>query len=62
MLDLIKQTAEYLQNKIEGEMPKTGIILGTGLGALVDYIEDKQLIPYLISYFAVSGIWIIFAV
>jgi purine-nucleoside phosphorylase len=27
-------------------MPKTAIILGTGLGALVDYIEDKQFIAY----------------
>ena len=27
-------------------MPKTAIILGTGLGALVDHIEDKQYIPY----------------
>jgi purine-nucleoside phosphorylase len=25
---------------------RTAIILGTGLGALVDYIEDKQYIPY----------------
>lgn len=46
MLDKIKTTAEYLQKRIEGEMPKTGIILGTGLGALVDHIENKQLIPY----------------
>jgi purine-nucleoside phosphorylase len=27
-------------------MPKTAIILGTGLGALVDHIEDKLFIPY----------------
>ena len=27
-------------------MPRTAIILGTGLGTLVDYIEDKQYIPY----------------
>jgi purine-nucleoside phosphorylase len=27
-------------------MPKTAIILGTGLGALVEHIEDKQYIPY----------------
>lgn len=46
MLEEIKQTAQYLREQIKGEMPKTGIILGTGLGALVDYIEDKQHIPY----------------
>lgn len=27
-------------------MPRIAIILGTGLGALVDHIEDKQYIPY----------------
>ena len=27
-------------------MPATAIILGTGLGSLVDYIDDKQYIPY----------------
>ena len=27
-------------------MPDTAIILGTGLGALVDHIEDKKFIPY----------------
>ncbi|MEE1207750.1 MAG: purine-nucleoside phosphorylase [Muribaculaceae bacterium] len=46
MLEKIKQTAEYLQQNVKGEMPRIGIILGTGLGALVDHIEDKQFIPY----------------
>ncbi len=46
MIDKIKQTAQYLRERIKGEMPKTGIILGTGLGALVDHIEDKQYFPY----------------
>lgn len=46
MLEKIKETAAYLQQKVVGEMPKLGIILGTGLGALVDHIEDKQYIPY----------------
>lgn len=27
-------------------MPKIAIILGTGLGSLVDYIDDKKFIPY----------------
>ncbi len=46
MLNKINETAEFLRSKVSGDMPKTAIILGTGLGALVDYIEDKQYIPY----------------
>lgn len=45
MLDQIKQTAEYIRSRVS-EIPQTAIILGTGLGALVDHIEDKQFIPY----------------
>ena len=46
LLDKIHSTTEYLKKRIEGEMPEIGIILGTGLGALVDFIENKQFIPY----------------
>ena len=45
MLKTIKQTADYLKDKI-GEIPNTAIILGSGLGALVDEIEDRTEIPY----------------
>ena len=45
MLEKIKQTADYLRERA-GEMPKLAIILGTGLGNLVDHIEDKLFIPY----------------
>ncbi len=45
MLQKINQTAEYIRSKVL-DMPKTAIILGTGLGALVDHIENKQYIPY----------------
>ena len=45
MLDKIKETAAFLAGKVS-DMPRTAIILGTGLGTLVDYIEDKQYIPY----------------
>ncbi len=45
MLDKIKQTAEYIRSKVS-DMPQTAIILGTGLGALVDHIDQKQYIPY----------------
>lgn len=45
MLQKINQTAQYLKAQVN-DMPQIAIILGTGLGALVDYIEDKQFIPY----------------
>ena len=45
MLDKIKETANFLAGKVS-DMPKTAIILGTGLGTLVDFMEDKQYIPY----------------
>ncbi len=45
MLEKIKQTADYLRTRC-GEAPTLGIILGTGLGTLVDYIDDKIFIPY----------------
>ena len=46
MIEKINSTAAFLRSRVEGEMPRTAIILGTGLGALVDHIEDKQFIPY----------------
>ena len=45
MLEKIKETADYLRAQVK-EVPTTAIILGTGLGALVDFMEDKQYIPY----------------
>ena len=45
MLTKIKETADYIRSHV-GNIPSTAIILGTGLGALVDHISDKQFIPY----------------
>lgn len=45
MLEKINQTVEYLRSKVT-DMPEIAIILGTGLGSLVDHITDKQFIPY----------------
>ncbi len=45
MLEKIKQTADYLRSRVE-EMPNIAIILGTGLGTLVDYMDEKLYIPY----------------
>ena len=45
MLDKIKETTEYIKN-IVGDEPQIGIILGTGLGALVNEITINKTIPY----------------
>lgn len=45
MLEAIKQTANYLKERT-GLAPKYGIILGSGLGGLVDEIEVLHKIPY----------------
>ncbi len=45
MLTKIQKTAEYIKAKVKS-VPDTAIILGTGLGALVDHIENKNYIPY----------------
>lgn len=45
MLGKIKETAEFIKSKTQMR-PKTGIILGTGLGNLVTQITEKEEIPY----------------
>ena len=46
MLQQIQQTADFLRERVDGKMPELAIILGTGLGPVVDYIDEKQYIPY----------------
>jgi len=45
MLTQIKETASFLRNKMTTH-PETAIILGSGLGKLVDEITEKVEIPY----------------
>lgn len=45
MLELIRQTADYIASKVSN-MPKTAIILGTGLGELVNHINISTVLPY----------------
>src|SRR5690606_22951552 len=45
MLEKIKATASFIEERI-GARPETGIILGTGLGGLVNEIEIIDSIPY----------------
>ncbi len=45
MLKKIKETVSYIESRIS-EKPKVGIILGSGLGGLVDDIVVEHTIPY----------------
>jgi purine-nucleoside phosphorylase len=45
MLNKIKETIEFIQKQINSQ-PKVGIILGTGLGGLVNQIEIEHQIKY----------------
>lgn len=51
----VSQAAEYIRSIIGDKAPLVGIVLGSGLGKLGDYIEDKTEIPYnLIPDFPIS--------
>lgn len=45
MLDLINESADFILKEV-AEAPETAVILGTGLGDLVNRIEIKKEIPY----------------
>lgn len=45
MLTKINETAQFILSKTT-RRPRTAIILGTGLGQLVQHIEEKEEIPY----------------
>lgn len=56
MLEKIKETASFLKNKMY-TAPETAIILGTGLGSLVNEITEKYEISYeVIPNFPVSTV------
>lgn len=44
-MNAIKASAEYIKGRVDFE-PEVGIILGTGLGGLVEHIEVVEAIPY----------------
>ena len=41
----VKESADFIREKLS-KIPKTAIILGSGLGGLVDFMEEKTVIPY----------------
>ncbi len=45
LYEMAAQSAAYIQERIP-QNPALGIILGSGLGALVDIMEEKTVIPY----------------
>lgn len=63
--DQVQQTYSYLQNRIT-LMPRVGIVLGTGMNELVNFIEAQQCFDYQdIPHFPVSTVefhkgWLIF--
>lgn len=55
-LEKIKETAAFIKAKI-GNMPNTAVILGTGLGDLVNHITDsKELDYHIIPNFPISTV------
>lgn len=46
MLDRIQNTTEFIRKKTADFKPEIGIILGTGLGALVEEIQVEHQLPY----------------
>ena len=53
----IDETAEWIRPRLEGREPRTGIILGTGLGAVAGDIEDRVTLEYEeIPHFPVSTV------
>jgi purine-nucleoside phosphorylase len=56
MLNNIRETVDYINNKT-GFKPDAGIILGSGLGGLVDKIDVEHSLPYSeIPHFPVSTV------
>ena len=45
MINQIHQAADYIKARINIK-PTVALILGSGLGDIVDVLEDRTLIPY----------------
>jgi purine-nucleoside phosphorylase len=41
----VKESADFIRERTD-KMPSLGVILGSGLGSLVDIMEEKTVIPY----------------
>lgn len=57
MMDQIKEASAFIQNKLNGFIPQFGIVLGTGLGSLIDDVDVSFVINYEdIPHFPVSTV------
>ena len=45
-LEKIEETSQFIKQRLNNRLPKTAIILGTGLGSVVDHIDIEVEIPY----------------
>ncbi|MBG09075.1 MAG: purine-nucleoside phosphorylase [Halobacteriovoraceae bacterium] len=45
MYEKLEQSAKYIQS-LRSTSPKIGVVLGSGLGAFVDKIENPKVVPY----------------
>ena len=45
-LERIQETSDFIKQRLNNKLPKTAIILGSGLGAVVDHINVEVEIPY----------------
>ena len=46
LLEMIQETSEFIKKRVNNKLPETAIILGSGLGALVNHIDIEVEIPY----------------
>ncbi len=46
LLEKIQQTSEFIKQRVNNKLPETAIILGSGLGSLVNNIDVEVEIPY----------------
>jgi purine-nucleoside phosphorylase len=45
MFNKVMESVRYIQNRIDGK-PEVGVILGSGLGGLIEGLQDRQYVDY----------------
>ncbi len=57
MFEQIKEASAYIQERVNGFVPQVGIILGTGLGALINDVDVEFTLEYSdIPYFPIATV------
>ncbi len=46
LVNQINEATVYINNQTKNTQPKIGLILGSGLGVMAEYIENETIIPY----------------